>query len=40
MPNKRLQPTIASVTTLAVARFAPATFAAEANVRCIGALSA
>ncbi len=32
-PNKRLQPTIASVTTLARARLAPATLAAEANVR-------
>ena len=30
--NKRLQPTIASVTTLADARLAPATLAAEANV--------
>ena len=30
--NKRLQPTIASVTTLAFARLAPATLAAEANV--------
>jgi hypothetical protein len=34
-PNKRLQPTIASVTTLADARLAPATLAAEANVMCI-----
>ena len=33
MPNKRLQPTIASVTHLACARSAPATIAAEANVR-------
>jgi len=31
--NNRLQPTIASVTTLADARLAPATLAAEANVR-------
>lgn len=33
LPNKRLQPTIAPVTPCADAQAAPATLAAEANVR-------